>query len=100
LSAIAAHSAENQADAFDRGMKVAELSSNYQPDEDPNFSLLNSALEKLRQLAPLEKPQLMKACAACALADGEINTNEASLLQGIAAALDCPLPPSLFVHAQ
>jgi len=60
---------------------------------DPNFSTLNRALHELRRLHPLEKPRLIKACAATVLADGNINQNEMALLQGIAATLDCPLPP-------
>ncbi|MBV1904452.1 MAG: M48 family metallopeptidase [Pseudomonadales bacterium] len=63
--------------------------------QDPNFRRLNSALQELRALHPLEKPRLIKACAATVLADGLLNQDEMALLQGMAATLDCPLPPIL-----
>ena len=42
---------------------------------------------------------LIKACAAVALADGHVSGREGALLQGVAAALDCPLPPSIYSGA-
>jgi Zn-dependent protease with chaperone function len=53
------------------------------------------ALERLNQLAPLAKPQLIKAITATAFADGTTNWRAASTLRMICAALDAPLPPRL-----
>ena len=57
---------------------------------------MNAALGNLRKLKPLVKPALLKACAATVLADGAVSADEGALLQGIAATLDCPLPPSIY----
>ncbi|MEQ8858544.1 MAG: M48 family metallopeptidase [Pseudomonadales bacterium] len=63
--------------------------------EDPNFARLNRALAELRALKPLQKPRLVKACAAAVLANGPPSLRQSVLLQGVAATLDCPLPPSI-----
>jgi len=67
---------------------------------DDNFSALNKALAELRDLTPLQKPSVLKACARSVLFDGTISANEGALLQGISAALDCPLPPSVVAKSQ
>ena len=63
--------------------------------EDANFARLNRALAELRRLRPLQLPRIIKACAAVALADGGASERQSVLLQGIAATLDCPLPPTV-----
>ncbi len=68
--------------------------------DDPNFTSLNNALGKLRALKPLQKPRLIKACAATVLADGAASGRQGALLQGIAATLDCPLPPSIYSNGE
>lgn len=88
-----------RAAAFEAGAAALELRQ--QPleldnDDDPNFSRLNEAIRTLAQLKPLAKPRLIKACAATATADGHVSGLEGALLQGFAAALDCPLPPSIY----
>jgi tellurite resistance protein len=50
-------------------------------------------MRRLRRLHPLARPRLLKAAVATAEQDGVLQTGERDLLQGIAAALDCPLPP-------
>jgi Zn-dependent protease with chaperone function len=54
---------------------------------------VDTALERLSQLKPLQKPKLLKALSQCVLADGQITQREAELLRAIAAAMDCPIPP-------
>ncbi|MBK8186952.1 MAG: M48 family metallopeptidase [Cellvibrio sp.] len=54
---------------------------------------VDSALEKLNQLKPLQKPKLLKALSQCVMADGKVTLREAELLRAVAAALDCPIPP-------
>ena len=58
-----------------------------------NLNSLNQALDELAQLKPLEKPQLLKACAACITADQMVTIAESELFRAIADTLDCPMPP-------
>lgn len=88
--------AASQRAAFNEGAKTLQVDLTYDESEDANFSKLNDAVKSLRLLKPLVKPKLIKACAATALADGHISGDEGALLQGFAAALDCPLPPSIY----
>jgi Zn-dependent protease with chaperone function len=53
------------------------------------------ALAQLNLLAPLAKPQFIKACSAAAFVDGRTNWQAASCLRTICAALDAPLPPQV-----
>jgi Zn-dependent protease with chaperone function/uncharacterized tellurite resistance protein B-like protein len=64
-------------------LPVAELSA----------ARVGEALERLRQLAPFEKPRLLKACLEAAAADGKFRLAEVELVRAVAATLDCPLPP-------
>ena len=64
-------------------LPVAELST----------ARVGEALERLRQLAPFEKPRLLKACLEAAAADGKFRLAEVELVRVVAATLDCPLPP-------
>jgi len=57
------------------------------------FDALDTALEQLRHLKPLQKPRLLKALARCARVDGEVTIEEQELLRAIGAVLDCPVPP-------
>jgi hypothetical protein len=59
----------------------------------PNFDRLNEALKELRMLAPLAKPKLLKACVSAVTTNAPPTDDQRALLLGIAAALDCPLPP-------
>ncbi len=56
---------------------------------------VSAALDHLNQLAPLAKPQLIKAATATAFVDSETNWLAASTLRMICAALDAPLPPQV-----
>ena len=58
-----------------------------------NLNNLNQALSELTQLKTLQKPLLLKACAACITADKIITTTETELFRAIADTLDCPVPP-------
>jgi Zn-dependent protease with chaperone function len=63
--------------------------------EAPAAATLSAALERLRHLAPFEKPRLLKACLEAAQADGKISLAEGELVRMVAATLDCPVPPLL-----
>jgi Zn-dependent protease with chaperone function len=54
---------------------------------------VGEALERLRHLAPFEKPRVLKACLEAAAADGVFRLAETELVRAVAATLDCPLPP-------
>ena len=74
-------------------MQTLGIQGPFDHQHDPNFARLNDALKTLRRLKPLAKPRLIKACAAVALAGDAPGVRAHALLQGVAAALDCPLPP-------
>ncbi len=59
------------------------------------FPALEAALRKLEQLAPMLKKSVVEACADCVINDGKVLPAEAELLQAVAVALDCPMPPLL-----
>jgi len=61
----------------------------------PVLFCLNKALDELVLLKPLQKPALLKACAACIAADKEVTPIESELMRAIAATIDCPMPPLL-----
>ncbi len=82
--------------AFHAGLEAINARSEYKPRQPDNFVALNQALIELRQLAPLRKPALLKACVVSAQTDGHINGTEAALLRAFAATLDCPLPANTF----
>lgn len=101
LSALAQAASTNsstQQDAFKQGAASAEIQGSFDASDDPNFARLTGALNRLKQLAPLAKPKLIKACAATVLADANVTVAEGALLQGVAATLDCPLPPAIYRH--
>ena len=56
---------------------------------------VSAAFHRLNLLAPLAKPQFIKACVAVAFVDGSTNWRAASSLRTLCAALDCPLPPQV-----
>ncbi len=62
---------------------------------DIGLSELDKALDKLKQLKPLQKPMLLKALVECISFDQKITTSEAELFRAIADSLDCPVPPLL-----
>ena len=96
LSILANHADgdyEQQQSAFEAGMRELGISRPFAPQQF-DYTQLNLCLKRLRRLRPLAKPALLKACVTAASHDNVINDDEYSLLQGVAAALDCPLPPS------
>lgn len=55
---------------------------------------VGEALERLRRLAPLGKPRVLRACLDTA-AHGGFRLAQAELVRTVAATLDCPVPPVL-----
>ena len=95
LSLIARATKGEAAACFDRGVK--ELGIPLQLLDTPAISLVDvkAALARLNQLAPMQKPRLVKALVQCALADGKLTLTDAELLRAICSTLDSPLPPFL-----
>jgi Zn-dependent protease with chaperone function len=56
---------------------------------------LDESLEKLRELAPLEKRKLLQACSACITADKQVTPEEGEILRAVAEVLHVPAPPLL-----
>ena len=99
LSILASHSHNDfdaQLAAFNAGSDAAEIDEPFSKQEYFDYQRMNDAISELRELKPLLKPQLIKACATTVMHDGELNSDEFALMQGIAAALDCPLPPTIY----
>ncbi|MFZ4394461.1 MAG: M48 family metallopeptidase [Kiritimatiellia bacterium] len=61
--------------------------------KDCSLSELEEHLDRLAELAPQLKGQLLAACAAIVVTDGHTTLHEAETLRAIADALDCPVPP-------
>jgi len=57
----------------------------------PTLKELSSAVEQLKMLRPLAKPQFLKALQLCIQYDGTVLENEDLMLRSIAASLDCPI---------
>lgn len=58
-----------------------------------NLAQIDGALNRLDQIPPPLKKQVLDACAQTVAADGRLQEKEAELLRAIADTLGCPLPP-------
>ena len=58
-----------------------------------SLSDLDQSLEKLENLKPLAKPQLLMACAASVAYDEKISSAEVELLRVFSDVFGCPMPP-------
>jgi Zn-dependent protease with chaperone function len=99
LSALAraGHASEDEAQAaFAAGMaelpKTGSGAERLLPAMD-NLTALDAAVDRLRNLKPLQKPRLLKAMVHCIRKDGEVTSTEAELLRAVGAILNCPVPP-------
>ncbi len=79
--------------AIELGAKELDFQIVMRDVADISFEDLNEALSELVQVRALQKPALLKACAKCVTADGNIAVVEAELIRAIAATIDCPMPP-------
>ena len=53
------------------------------------------AFQRMAQLSPLLKRNVLESCADIAMHDGQLKYAEAELLRAIADLMDCPIPPLL-----
>jgi Zn-dependent protease with chaperone function len=82
--------------AFNAGVLLLPgVEASFTPGDAIRLDEVSDALDHLNQLAPLAKPQFIKAAAATAFTDGTTNWRAASTVRMICAALDAPLPPQL-----
>jgi hypothetical protein len=82
--------------AFNAGaLLLPGVDARFIRSESIGLDEVSDALDALNRLAPLAKPQLIKAATATAFTDGATNWRAASTLRMICAALDAPLPPQL-----
>jgi Zn-dependent protease with chaperone function len=100
LSLIAHASGKDAAQAFEKGLPIlasGAVAALGQPLAPAALSTarIETALERLRLLAPLAKPRIVKACLDAASADGVFRVPEVELVRMVAATLDCPLPPTI-----
>jgi len=93
LSLVAHATRGDSARAFAQGIKEAGLALTLIEARSLSIAAVTQALGRLNQLAPLQKPRLVKACAQAALHEGRLSLTEAELLRAICATLDSPLPP-------
>jgi Zn-dependent protease with chaperone function len=70
---------------------VGQVSAVRRDDCTPEAA--SKALQRLQDLAPLDKARLVKGLFAAITADGVIRPVEAALMRMVGGVLDCPLPP-------
>ena len=96
LSLVAHAALADTAQAYAKGAEYLSLDVREPvPPAELSTGRVSEALERLRLLAPLAKPRVIKACLDVAGADGVITLAQAELTRMVAATLDCPLPPVL-----
>jgi len=97
MLAHAGHQDGNQSRAaYETSFSMLGLGSRFYLDASLiSLSDLDQALDKLRKVKPLQKPQLLKALVACVSHDQKISVVEGELFRAIADSLDCPVPPLL-----
>ncbi len=80
-------------DVFNMGFEMLDLGSTViVPQAQLQLSDLNKAMLHFSHLFPLVKPRLLKACALCIQADGDVGIDQYELLRVVAALIDCPMP--------
>ena len=95
LSLIAHAVQADSAAAFDKGLNELGLALTLIDVAAISLADVTVALSRLNQLAPMQKPRLVKALVQSALADGKLSLTDAELLRAICSTLDSPLPPFL-----
>ena len=95
LSILASHSdsaEERCRKSYESAARSINLDLAFKHIDYFDFRQLNSLIEAIRELAPSAKKQLIDASYLCIQSDKTVTLKERVLLQGICAALDCPLP--------
>ena len=96
ILSLIAHATNGEAGAsFEHGLKELGIPLTLLDARAISLVDVKAALARLNQLAPMQKPRLVKALVQCALADGKLGLTDAELLRAICSTLDSPLPPFL-----
>ena len=95
LSLIAHATRGDSAASFEAGSKELGIPLTLLAAGAVGLDAVKAALARLNQLAPMQKPRLVKALVQCALADGKLSLTDAELLRAVCSTLDSPLPPFL-----
>jgi len=96
ILSLIAHATNGEAGAsFEHGLKELGIPLTLLEARAISLVDVKAALARLNQLAPMQKPRLVKALVQCALADGKLGLTDAELLRAICSTLDSPLPPFL-----
>jgi len=95
LSLIAHATDGDAAVSFEHGTKELGMPLALLAAQAISLVQVKAALARLNQLAPMQKPRLVKALVQCALAEGKLSLTDAELLRAICSTLDSPLPPFL-----
>ncbi len=87
------HESENQQELFQKVMTRFTSEPQMISKVSLDTTSLRSILSKINQLTPLYKEEVIHAAIDCIESDNKITLEEAELVRGIAACLDCPIPP-------
>lgn len=96
LSHVASSDPVQAQTAFNEGARSLNLPPavlRWQPHGTRGLAALDQALEALNEVDPLQKRNVLYACARTVMADRQVLPREFELLRAIADALDCPVPP-------
>jgi hypothetical protein len=93
LSLIAYATRGDSAASFEAGLTELGIPLTLLDASAVSLDAVKAALARLNQLAPMQKPRLVKALVQCALAEGKLTLTDAELLRAICSTLDSPLPP-------
>lgn len=93
---LLAHAGGGGMPAFGKGMAALGIQGGVlRSPSELDFAAVEGALYRLKLLAPLKKPLLVKACLETVIADGKLSVAEGELMRAVCAAIDSPLPPIL-----
>ncbi len=95
----ASSSREDPVNAFRRGIATANglglVPEDFSAAAAIQFAAIRNALDRINQLAPLEKPALIKALLATTDQAHPLPITLADVLRAICAAIEAPLPPAV-----
>ncbi|AWV90912.1 M48 family metallopeptidase [Bradymonas sediminis] len=81
--------------ALGRGGDISAHQLPYFSSSERSFEQLDRALDRIAGAANGIKHRIVRATAACVLADDDVTAQEAELLRVMCAVIDVPLPPFL-----
>jgi Zn-dependent protease with chaperone function len=98
LSALAYAGSENVEKAslaFQAGIEGVAPDAVSLSAKECTFAAFDAALRELAQATSSVRKQVLAACMRCIAADGTTTLKESEMVRVVAAAISCPLPPSL-----